>query len=96
MGFRAPSLIAPEAGEAHRRAQLPGAGLLRAGDFERTLEAGLRFGRVALGRPHGDFARNAMDLGFPPPFLRDFHRRNRFVNAAHGAIELADVRISIR
>ena len=61
---RAFPLIAPEPREARRRAKLPGAGLLRAGDFERAFEMGLRFG-VYLARARATRFRRKCD-GFPP------------------------------
>src|SRR5208337_1780373 len=93
MSFSAPALIAPEPREAHRRAKLPGAGLLCAGDFQRTFETGLCFGCMALGRLHCNFALHAMDLCFEPLLLGFFRRRDRFANTALGVVELADVRI---
>ena len=90
MGFGAAALIAPEPRKARRRAKLPGARLLRAGDFERAFEVGLRFRGVALGRQQFDFAGNAMDLRLAPPFARRLRRRQRFADAAPRVVELPE------
>ena len=92
----APALIPPETRETRRRAQLPGARLLRAGDFQCAFEAGLRFDRVALARPQGDFAGNAIELSFVPPLMRCFHYGRRFANADPGVVEMTDFCIGQR
>jgi hypothetical protein len=96
MGFLPLALVAPEPREARRRAKLPGAGLLGARDRERTLERCFGFRRIRLRRPQCDFTGHAMDVGFPPPFLGFFHRRDRLVNAAPSIVEMANVGIGRR
>jgi hypothetical protein len=63
--------IAPEPCEAHRRAKLPRAGLLRPGDFERALEMPLRPRLVSFRRQQLDFAGDAMDLCCEPSLPGD-------------------------
>jgi hypothetical protein len=43
-----------------------------------------------------DFARNAIDLSLPPPFLGSFHRNERFADATPSIIELAKVCMGFR
>src|SRR5207245_1396359 len=51
VGGGALPLLLPEAGEAHGRPQLPGFGLLTAGNGEGLLETGLSLGRVRDSLP---------------------------------------------
>ena len=64
-------------------------------DRERALEIRFRFRRIRLRRLKRDFAGDAMNLGFAPPFLGCFHRRHRFADAAPSVIELAEFRIGL-
>ena len=70
MGLGTPALIAPEPREARRSENLPGASLLRAADFERAYEIGLRFRGVRLRRHQPDFAGLAMDVRLIPTLPR--------------------------
>ena len=62
MGLGRLALIAPEAREARRRAQLVGPGLLRARDLEGALEVRLRVGRRPTGG-EDDLAPQPMQRG---------------------------------
>ena len=46
IGLSALALLLPQAGQAHRRAQLPGFGLLATGNDQGLLEAGFRLGDI--------------------------------------------------
>jgi hypothetical protein len=62
------ALVAPQLRHADRRAQLPRLCLLPTRNRERTLAVRLRFRCIRLRRHQNDFAGNAIDLGFAPPF----------------------------
>jgi hypothetical protein len=84
VGLDALALIAPEPREAAGRSKLPGAGLLRAGNFERALEIGLRLCRVAHGRQQCDFASRATDFRAKPLLARRLGRLVSLINAVRG------------
>jgi len=47
-GLCSKTLCSPKSGQTHRRAQFPHLRILHASDVERTAEARLDFGRIAL------------------------------------------------
>src|ERR1700730_14181797 len=89
-------LIAPQPRHAHRRAELPGFGLLRARDRKRAFEMRLRFCHIRIRHQQRDFPGSSVDLGLEPLFLGYFHRRCRFATVAPSIVELAEVRIGSR
>src|SRR5271166_7057805 len=92
-GLTTLALIAPQPGEARRRAQFPGLCLLRAGNGDGSLEMRLRLRRVGLGRQQRDFPGGSVDLGLAPLFLGCFRRCHRFAEAAPSRLELAEFRM---
>jgi hypothetical protein len=68
--------------------------LLLAGDHERALEIRSRFRSVPFWRLQCEFAGNAIDLGFPPSFLRFFNRGNCLLNVAPGIAKLAELNVT--
>src|SRR5262249_26121380 len=87
------ALRAPEAGDAHCGTEFPRFSLLLTCGSESAFEIFFRFRDIPLGRKQGNFARRAVDLGLPPPFLRCFHRSDRFADAPQSIIEFSEIRM---
>src|SRR6185312_268403 len=87
------ALVAPEASEAYRRAQLPRFCLLLTRNCECVIKILLCFFGVRLARLECDFPGNAMHLGLAPFFLPSFYFFYRVVNSTPSIVKLAKVRV---
>jgi hypothetical protein len=63
--------------------------MLLARNCERSLKIAFRFRGITLRRQQRNFACNAIDLSFAPPFLSRLHYGHRFTYAVPSVTELA-------
>jgi hypothetical protein len=89
------ALLAPQPGQAHRRAQLEGFGLLLTRNDQRALQMRFCSRHAGRGRQQRDFAGDAMNVGLAPFLAGRIGGRYRLADAARRLIESTKLSVGL-